>query len=117
MKSLAIILLAAAVPVVLLAASDPKPAAQKTARGDQRNGTFVNPVLPADYSDLDAIRVGSDFYAISSTFQYSPGVVILHSKDLVNWQILGHAVDDLTQIAPEHNWDKMDRYGRGIWAG
>jgi len=74
-------------------------------------------VLPADYSDIDAIRVGSDFYAISSTFQYSPGVVVLHSKDLVNWEILSHAIDDVTVISPEMNWDKMNRYGKGIWAG
>ena len=53
--------------------------------GDQGDGTYRNPVLPGDYSDLDCIRVGSDYYAISSTFQYSPGMVILHSKDLVNW--------------------------------
>ena len=85
--------------------------------GDQLDGTYYNPVLPGDYSDLDCIRVGDDYYAISSTFQYSPGVVILHSKDLVNWTIKGHAVNDITTIAPEMNWDKMDRYGRGIWAG
>ncbi len=85
--------------------------------GDQGDGTYRNPVLPADYSDLDCIRVGSDYYAISSTFQYSPGVVILHSKDLVNWRILGHVVTDLTAIGPEMNWDRMGRYGRGIWAG
>ncbi|HSI86328.1 MAG TPA: family 43 glycosylhydrolase [Candidatus Methylacidiphilales bacterium] len=85
--------------------------------GDQKDGTYRNPVLPSDYSDLDCIRVGSDYYAISSTFQYSPGMVILHSKDLVNWQILGHVVDDVTQIGPEMNWDRMNRYGRGIWAG
>lgn len=85
--------------------------------GDQGNGTYVNPVLPADFSDLDAIRVGTDYYAISSTFQYSPGMVVLHSKDLVNWTIIGHAVTDLTQISPELNWNRMDRYGRGIWAG
>ena len=85
--------------------------------GDQGNGTFLNPVLPADYSDLDAIRVGTDYYAISSTFQFSPGVVILHSKDLVNWHILSHVTDNLLQIGPEYNWDKMDRYGKGIWAG
>ncbi|HSH96559.1 MAG TPA: family 43 glycosylhydrolase, partial [Roseimicrobium sp.] len=52
--------------------------------GDQGDGTYRNPVLPSDYSDLDCIRVGDSYYAISSTFQYSPGVVILHSKDLVN---------------------------------
>ncbi len=85
--------------------------------GDQGDGTYRNPVLPADYSDLDCIRVGPDYYAISSTFQYSPGVVILHSKDLVNWRILGHVVTDLTQISPELNWDRMNRYGRGVWAG
>ena len=85
--------------------------------GDQGDGTYRNPVLPSDYSDLDCIRVGSDYYAISSTFQFSPGVVILHSRDLVNWTIQGHAVADLTQIGPELNWDRMNRYGHGIWAG
>jgi len=92
--------------------------AQQSAKwGDQGDGTYCNPVLPADYSDIDAIRVGSDYYAISSTFQYLPGVVMLHSKDLVNWEILSHVVNDLTVISPELNWDKMNRYGKGIWAG
>jgi len=85
--------------------------------GDQGDGTFRNPILPADYSDLDAIRVGSDYYAISSTMQFSPGMVVLQSKDLVNWRIAGHVVADVSQISPVMNWDKMDRYGRGIWAG
>jgi beta-xylosidase len=85
--------------------------------GDQGDGTYRNPVLPSDYSDLDCIRVGSDYYAISSTFQFAPGAVILHSRDLVNWTIQGHAVADLTQIGPELNWDRMNRYGHGIWAG
>lgn len=85
--------------------------------GDQGDGSYRNPVLPSDYSDIDCIRVGSDYYAISSTFQYSPGMVILHSKDLVNWRILGHVIDDLTQISPELNWDRMNRSGRGVWAG
>ena len=40
-----------------------------------------------------------------------------NSKDLVNWTILGHAVSDLTQIGPDLNWDRMNRYGRGVWAG
>jgi beta-xylosidase len=101
----------------LLASSTPKPDQIRTAWGDQSDGTFVNPVLPADYSDIDVIRVGNDFYTISSTFQFSPGIVILRSKDLVNWTIVGHAVADLTQISPELNWDRMNRYGRGIWAG
>lgn len=85
--------------------------------GDQGDGTYVNPVLPGDYSDIDCIRVGADYYGVSSTFQYSPGFVILHSKDLVNWSILGHVVKDIAAISPDMNWDKMNRYGRGIWAG
>ena len=85
--------------------------------GDQGNGSYRNPVLPSDYSDLDCIRVGDDYYAISSTFQYSPGMIILRSRDLVNWRIIGHVVSDVTQIGPDMNWDRMNRYGRGIWAG
>jgi beta-xylosidase len=85
--------------------------------GDLRNGRYRNPVLPADYSDLDAIRVGDDYYAISSTFQFSPGMAVLHSRDLVNWETVGHAVGDVTQISPELDWRRMNRYGRGIWAG
>ena len=85
--------------------------------GDQDDNTYYNPVLPADYSDLDAIRVGDDFYAISSTLQFSPGMVVLHSKDLVNWEIIGHVANDLTLISPELNWNRMNCYGKGIWAG
>ncbi|RFM30774.1 beta-xylosidase [Chitinophaga silvisoli] len=85
--------------------------------GDQDNGTYRNPVLPADYSDLDCIRVGGDYYAISSTMQFSPGMVVLHSKDLVNWEIISHVVGDLVRISPNLNWDRMNCYGKGIWAG
>jgi beta-xylosidase len=99
------------------AAESPRPWGSWERWGDQGDGTYLNPVLPSDYSDIDCIRVGSDYYAISSTFQYSPGVVILHSKDLVNWRILSHVVTDLTQIGPELNWDRMNRAGKGVWAG
>ncbi|HDR15867.1 MAG TPA: glycosyl hydrolase 43 family protein [Desulfobacteraceae bacterium] len=81
------------------------------------DGTYRNPILPSDYSDLDCIRVGDDYYAISSTMQFSPGMIILHSKDLVNWTLIGHAVADVTQIGPDMNWDRMNRYGKGVWAG
>lgn len=97
----------------------PPPAAQPAQGewGDQGDGTYANPVLPADFSDLDAIAVGDTFYAISSTMQYSPGMTVLASKDLVNWKIIGGVVPDLTALDPELNWDRMDRAGRGIWAG
>ncbi|HEY8993721.1 MAG TPA: glycoside hydrolase 43 family protein [Lacunisphaera sp.] len=104
---------------VPLCATDPAPVrwGDWPRWGDQRDGTYRNPVLPGDYSDLDCIRVGDDYYAISSTFQYSPGMIVLRSRDLVNWQIIGHVVSDVTRIGPEMNWDRMNRYGRGIWAG
>jgi beta-xylosidase len=85
--------------------------------GDQGDGTYRNPVLPGDFSDLDCIRVGSDYYAISTTMDYSPGMLILHSKDLVNWTMLGHAVSNVLNIGPGMNWDRMDQSGRGVWAG
>ena len=59
---------------------------------DLGNGKYKNPVLYADYSDPDACRVGDDFYMTSSSFNCLPGLQILHSKDLVNWTIIGTAV-------------------------
>ncbi|MDE6377400.1 MAG: glycoside hydrolase 43 family protein [Duncaniella sp.] len=85
--------------------------------GDRGDGTYLNPILPSDYSDIDCIRVGDDYYAISSTFQFSPGMTLLRSKDLVNWEICTNIVTDLTRIGPELDWTRMNRYGRGIWAG
>ena len=52
----------------------------------------MNPVLFADYSDPDVIRVGDDFYLVSSSFANVPGLPVLHSRDLVNWTIVGHAL-------------------------
>jgi beta-xylosidase len=86
--------------------------------GDQGDGTYRNPVLPSDYSDTDCIRVGADYYAVSSTFQFSPGFVVLQSKDLVNWSIIGHVVSDIGVISPDlKSTGMMNRYGKGIWAG
>ncbi|GAB2560170.1 glycoside hydrolase family 43 protein [Gracilibacillus alcaliphilus] len=84
--------------------------------GDLGDGTYNNPILPSDYSDPDIIRVGHDYFLITSTFQLSPGITVLYSNDLINWSIINHAVRDLTQIHARYNWDKMDGYSRGIWA-
>ena len=65
-----------------------------------------------DFSDLDCIRVGDDYYAITSTFNIH-GYDHIALKDLVNWSIISHAVEDIRQIGPALNWDRMDRYGRG----
>ena len=51
---------------------------------DNGDGTYKNPILHADYSDPDVVRVGDDFYLVASSFNAAPGLPILHSKDLVN---------------------------------
>lgn len=79
---------------------------------DNGNGTYKNPVINADYSDPDAIRVGDDYYMISSSFNHAPGLPILHSKDLVNWTLIGHALK--TQLPVEH-FSKV-QHGAGVWA-
>jgi beta-xylosidase len=84
--------------------------------GDQGDGSFKNPIINSDYSDPDAIRVGSDYYLVTSTFTLSPGITVLHSKDMVNWQIIGHAISDLADFDKEYSPDVMKGYGRGVWA-
>lgn len=75
---------------------------------DLGNGYYRNPVIYADYSDPDVVRVGEDFYMTASSFNSSPGLPILHSKDLVNWQIIAHAVDRLPG-----GYDNVVRHGDG----
>ena len=79
---------------------------------DNGNGTYKNPVINADYSDPDAIRVGDDYYMVSSSFNHSPGLPVLHSKDLVNWTIIGHA---LKRQTPFDHFSKV-QHGNGAWA-
>jgi beta-xylosidase len=79
---------------------------------DQGNGTYKNPVLDADYSDPDAIRVGEDYYLIASSFDAVPGIPILHSKDLVNWRIINHV---FAQQQPLAHFAKT-QHGNGVWA-
>ena len=63
---------------------------------DNGDGTYTNPIIRGDYPDTDIIRVGEDFYMISSSFACMPGIPVCHSKDLINWRIIGHAYDSLT---------------------
>ena len=79
---------------------------------DNGDSTYKNPVINADYSDPDAIRVGDDYYMISSSFTHIPGLPILHSKDLVNWQLIGYA---LKKQPPFEYYQKV-QHGAGVWA-
>lgn len=99
---------------------------------------YVNPILNADYSDPDVCRVGDDFYMTSSSFACFPGLQILHSTDLVNWEIIGAALTDypgpgwsdsrpwetLSQqldkpyddVPDSHAWRTVPQHGNGVWA-
>ncbi|MBL6446699.1 glycoside hydrolase 43 family protein [Fulvivirga sp. 29W222] len=79
---------------------------------DQGNGTYKNPILYADYSDPDICKVGDDFYMTASSFNAIPGLPILHSKDLVNWELIGYALD---RQAPLDHFSKP-QHGNGVWA-
>jgi len=83
---------------------------------DRSNGTYKNPVLFADYSDPDVIRVGDDYYMTASSFNCVPGLPILHSKDLVNWQIINYALDDLYLPGVPRDFFNRPQHGKGVWA-
>ena len=84
----------------------------KTWVADLGNGTYKNPVLFADYSDPDVCRVGDDYYMTASSFNCVPGLPILHSKDMVNWQLIGHAID---RLKPDELFSSP-LHGNGVWA-
>lgn len=79
---------------------------------DQGNGTYKNPILNADYSDPDVLRVGNDYYMTASSFNCMPGLPILHSKDLVNWSLVNHA---LKKQLPGEIYN-TPQHGKGVWA-
>ena len=86
---------------------------------DNGDGTFTNPVINADYSDPDVCvgPSGDDYYLTASSFQCTPGLPILHSRDLVNWEIVGYALKSLytgDKALTEHF--SQPRHGEGVWA-
>ena len=96
--------------------SDPKEMRVRGAFGfpwqpDCGDGTYRNPVIYADYSDPDVIRVGDDFFMTASSFNCTPGLPILHSRDLVNWRIVNHAL----KRVPDARYDEVQP-GCGVWA-
>lgn len=78
-------------------------------------GTFRNPVLWADVPDPDVIRVGNEFYMVSTTMHLMPGAPIMKSRDLVNWTTVGYIFDRLTDT-PNYDLQGGTAYGRGQWA-
>ena len=78
---------------------------------DRDDGTYRNPVLFADYSDPDAIRVGDDYWLVASSFSHVPGLPILHSRDLVNWRLLTRPLTRVSQLDMRGIKDSG-----GVWA-
>jgi beta-xylosidase len=91
--------------------------------------TYRNPILYADYSDPDVLRVGTHYYLVASSFHFSPGIPVLESVDLVHWRIIGHVLPRLNfapgydMVAPFTLTDATagpvgegQRYGGGVWA-
>lgn len=79
---------------------------------DEGNGMYRNPVLHADYSDPDVCVVGEDYFLTASSFNCTPGLPILHSKDLENWKIVNYA---LKKVEPVEYYNEA-RHGKGVWA-
>lgn len=79
---------------------------------DNGDGTYTNPIIDADYSDPDVCLRGTDYYMTASSFNCMPGLPILHSKDLVNWKIIGHA---LPEMEPTEKYD-LPQHGKGVFA-
>jgi beta-xylosidase len=102
----------------LLGATPPM-IAQSTPRtwtADNGNGTFSNPLFYDEFSDPDLIRVGDEFYMTGTTMHAMPGLPVLRSRDLVNWELVSYALDRL-DLGPEYRLDGgREIYGKGIWA-
>ena len=78
---------------------------------DNGDGTYSNPIIYADYSDPDVVRVDNNYYMTASSFSSIPGLPILHSKDLVNWKLIGHALEEY----PDKEFN-IPQHGKGVWA-
>ncbi|HKP70727.1 MAG TPA: glycoside hydrolase 43 family protein, partial [Pyrinomonadaceae bacterium] len=92
--------------------AQPPPFVSKVWSPDNGDGTYKNPIIFSDYSDPDVVRVGDDFYMTASSFNSIPGLPILHSKDLVNWRIINHAIRELE---PRDVFSRP-QHGGGVWA-
>jgi beta-xylosidase len=96
--------------------ADAQRAGTRSWTADNGNGTYSNPLFYDEFSDPDMIRVGSDYYLTGTTMHTMPGLPILHSRDLVNWRIVGYAFERL-DLGPDFRLEGgKDIYGQGIWA-
>ncbi len=93
----------------------PRGAACTTWMADNGNGTYTNPLFYDEFSDPDVIRVGDDYYLTGTTMHAMPGLPVLHSRDLVNWEFVSYAMKEL-DLGPAFRLQGGEIYGQGIWA-
>ena len=79
---------------------------------DNGDGTYKNPIIHADYSDPDVVRVGDDYYMTASSFNCAPGLPILHTKDMVNWKLINYALQEQVPVETFN----VPQHGNGVWA-
>ena len=72
---------------------------------------YTNPVIFSDYSDPDVIRVGEDFFMVASSFNFVPGVPVLHSKNLTEWELINYVLPEI----PFAGYERVN-HGNGVWA-
>jgi xylan 1,4-beta-xylosidase len=111
---LAISMLLLAAPFAL-ARPDAAPAMDQSWIADNGNGTYSNPLFYEEFEDPDPVRVGDDYYLAGTTMHMNPAVIVLHSKDLVNWELASYCMDRL-DLGPAFRLEGGHIYGQGIWA-
>ena len=82
---------------------------------DNGNGTYSNPLFYEEFEDPDVIRVGEDYYLAGTTMHMNPALIVLHSKDLVNWELASYCMERL-DFGPAFRLEGGNIYGQGIWA-
>ena len=95
--------------------SDIPEAARNHWTADNGNGTYTNPLFYEEFEDPDVIRVGDDYYLAGTTMHMNPALIVMHSKDLVNWEIASYCMDRL-DLGPNFRLEGGDIYGSGTWA-
>src|ERR1039457_3291453 len=98
-----------------LAAAPDSSASTRSWTADNGNGTYSNPLFYEEFEDPDVIRVGEDYYLAGTTMHMNPAAIVLHSKDLVNWELASYCMDRL-DLRPAFRLEGGNIYGRGIWA-
>jgi beta-xylosidase len=109
---------AATVGVIAASPSDSSGTSSAAARSwtaDNGNGTYSNPLFYEEFEDPDVIRVGEDYFLAGTTMHMNPAAIVLHSKDLVNWELASYCMDRL-DLGPAFRLEGGNIYGQGIWA-